>query len=225
MSVYIDSVSIAGIMGIPNELSLDLTAPLTLIYAPNGTGKTSAWTAVKALMSMGVSDEIACQVSGALAPRVSGSLMIGGVRCTATATPGKLTLVDGLGSSTNGTSALAKMAPEVNITGIQTKGGVLKDRLISQIEGCRFLPSESLLYLIDNGDESTELRRRLFADLTGTSAVQTETRETKRYQEKLAVELLGLERNLRTIEEQVQAFTVAHNPGSSDPLHFIEQAG
>ncbi len=223
MSVYLDSVSIAGIMGIPGELSLDFTAPLTLIYAPNGTGKTSTWTAVRALMTMGVGREIACQAAGALSAKVVGQLMIDGENYTATATPGELKLTNARGRMT-GTNALARLAPEVNTAGIQTRGGVLRDRLISQIAGCRFLPSESLLYLIDSGEESIELRRRLFADLTGTSALQSEVRETRRYRAKLSEELVGTQRSLQTIDEQLQAFTVESDPNSSDPSDLIAQA-
>lgn len=224
MSVYIDSVSIAGIMGIPNEISLDLSAPLTLIYAPNGTGKTSTWTAVRALMAKGITDDIACQFPGSSVPKVFGKFLIRGSRYTATAEVGKLSLVDELGNVLNGTSALTRLAPEVNITGVQTKGGVLKDRLASQIDGCRFLPSESLLYLINSDAASTELRRKLFADLTGTSAIQAEARETSRYRDMLSSELSNIEHNLHTIDAQLQAFSVNHNPSSSDPLHLIEQA-
>lgn len=224
MSVYIDSVSIEGIMGIPNELLLDLSAPLTLIYAPNGTGKTSIWTAVKALMTMGVDSEITCRATAARPAKVVGDLLIGGVHHTATANAGKLTLAGETFTHLTGTAALSGLALEVDTTGIQTKGGVLKDRLIKQIEGCRFLPSESLLYLIDNGEESTELRRKLFADLTGTSTIQAEVRETRRYRDKLSEELGIMQRTLQTIEEQIQAFAVAHNPNSSDSLHLITQA-
>lgn len=224
MSVYLNSIHIAGIMGIPGELTLDLTAPLTLIYAPNGTGKTSAWNAVRALMTMGVDTEIACQVAGAQSPKVVGKLLIGDARYSAIATPGKLVLASEAQGSLTGTDALARLAPEVNTTGIQKRGGVLKERLVSQIEGCRFLPSDSLLYLIDSGEESTELRRKLFADLTGTSAMQAEVRETRRYRDKLSEELGSIQRSLQTIEEQMQAFSVAHNPNSSDSLHLIEQA-
>lgn len=224
MSVYFESVRIAGIMGIPNELPIDLTAPLTLIYAPNGTGKTSAWTAIKSLMTMGVDASIVCRAAGALPGKVAGELMIGDVRYCATATDGNLTLSSEFGDSLTGTAALAQLAPEVDTTSIQTRGGVLKGRLISQIEGCRFLPSESLLYLIDSGEESTELRRKLFADLTGTSAIQAEVRETRRYRDKLSQELGNVTRSLQTIEDQMEAFTVAENPNSTDSLQLIGQA-
>lgn len=224
MSVYLDSVRIAGIMGIPGELGLDLSAPLTLIYAPNGTGKTSTWTAVKALMTMGVDIEIACRATGAQPAKVVGKLLLGNARYTATATPGKLILENDSHGSLTATTALARLAPEVDTAGIQTRGGVLKDRLISQIVGCRFLPSESLLYLIDSGEESTELRRKLFSDLTGTSATQAEVRETKRYRDKLSEKLESVQGSLQTIEDQMRAFSVEHNPKSSDSLHLIAQA-
>ncbi len=224
MSVYLESVHIAGIMGIPNELQLDFTAPLTLIYAPNGTGKTSTWTAVKALMSTGIDTDIVCRAAESKPSSVMGRLRIGDVRCTATATTGGLTLESPGHGRVTGTTALRWLAPEVDTTGIQTKGGVLKDRLISQITGCRFLPAESLLYLIDNGEESTELRRKLFADLTGTSALQAEVRETTRYRNKLSQELDIVSRELQTIEEQMQAFVAVHNPDSSDSMHLIGEA-
>jgi exonuclease SbcC len=39
--MLIDSVRIAAFRGIRNEIDLDFTAPVTLLHAPNGTGKTS----------------------------------------------------------------------------------------------------------------------------------------------------------------------------------------
>lgn len=224
MSVYIDSLEIAGIMGVPNEVELNFTAPLTLIYAPNGTGKTSAWTAVKALMTNGISDGLVCRSAKSKPPKIVGQFLIGKSKCTLTASAGGVTLTSEDFAAKSGYAALSALAPEVDTALLQTKGGVLKDRLISQIEGCRFLPAESLLYLIDNGDESTELRRKLFADLTGTSAIQSEVRESNQYREKLLEELGRGRNSLKTIEEQMQAFSSAHNTKSSDSLRLIEQA-
>jgi hypothetical protein len=224
MSTYLDSVSIAGVGGIPNKLALDLTAPLTLIYAPNGTGKTSSWNAMRALLTRGITEDIICQSPNTLAAELSGILRVNGVRYEATAEEGKISLRDQFGDTFAGPRALSILAPEVNIEGVQTRGGVLRDRLISQIQGCRFLPAESLLYLIDNSDDSTELRRRLFADLTGTSAVQTEVRETLKYRDRLAGELTSLERDIEMIDKQLDEFDSSDSSSAMDPVDLVRQA-
>lgn len=224
MSIYLDSVSITGIGGIPNNVTLDLTAPLTLIYAPNGTGKTSAWNAMKALLTRGVTEDIVCQSPTSLAVELSGSLHANGVRYEARAEHGKVTLKNQYGETYTGVNALSILAPEVVTTGVQTRGGVLRERLISQIQGCRFLPAESLLYLIDNGDESAELRRKLFADLTGTSSVQTEIRETTKYRERLAGELTNIKRDFERIDEQLQEFGDGNANSVVDPMELALQA-
>ena len=49
--MLIESLQIKAFRGIKNELNLDLSARLTLIYAPNGTGKTSICDATEWLLT------------------------------------------------------------------------------------------------------------------------------------------------------------------------------
>ena len=48
--MLIDQLNIQKFRGISDYLSLDLTAALTVIYAPNGTGKTSICDALEWLL-------------------------------------------------------------------------------------------------------------------------------------------------------------------------------
>src|ERR1700677_2908020 len=48
--MLIDSITVAAFRGIRNEIELDLSAPITLLHAPNGTGKTSICDAIEWLM-------------------------------------------------------------------------------------------------------------------------------------------------------------------------------
>lgn len=52
--MLIDALRISAFRGIRTELPLDLTARLTLLHAPNGTGKTSVCDAVEWVLSGGV---------------------------------------------------------------------------------------------------------------------------------------------------------------------------
>ena len=52
--MLIDSLRISAFRGIATELPLDLTARLTLLHAPNGTGKTSICDAVQWVLTGGV---------------------------------------------------------------------------------------------------------------------------------------------------------------------------
>jgi len=45
--MLIDKLNIQKFRGISSSLSLNLSAPLTVIYAPNGTGKTSICDALE----------------------------------------------------------------------------------------------------------------------------------------------------------------------------------
>jgi len=52
--VKMERLRLAVFRGVPGELQLDFTAPLTIIYAPNGTGKSSVIDAAEWLLTGGV---------------------------------------------------------------------------------------------------------------------------------------------------------------------------
>ena len=52
--MLIDNLNIQCFRGISDSLSLDFTAHLTVLYAPNGTGKTSICDAVEWVLCGGV---------------------------------------------------------------------------------------------------------------------------------------------------------------------------
>src|SRR4051812_23182910 len=49
--MWIDELEIEGFRGLPASLRLDLRAPLTVLYAANGTGKSSICDAAEWLMT------------------------------------------------------------------------------------------------------------------------------------------------------------------------------
>jgi len=46
-----ERLRLAAFRGVPGELQLDFTSPLTIIYAPNGTGKSSVIDAAEWLLT------------------------------------------------------------------------------------------------------------------------------------------------------------------------------
>ena len=49
--VKMERLRLAAFRGVPGELQLDFTSPLTIIYAPNGTGKSSLFDAAEWLLT------------------------------------------------------------------------------------------------------------------------------------------------------------------------------
>ena len=49
--VKMERIRLTAFRGVPGELQLDFTSPLTIIYAPNGTGKSSVIDAAEWLLT------------------------------------------------------------------------------------------------------------------------------------------------------------------------------
>jgi len=189
MSTFLDRVSITAVRGIFDSVELDLRSPLTLVYAPNGTGKTSIWSALQALLIGREGPNLQCAAAGAKPFQIEGDLSTKAGHFTARLTPNQsLSLRDLNGKTIFGSDALELIAPECDIAGLQTKGGVVSNRLAEHIRAARLLPSESLIHLIDDSQASVALRRQLFADLTGTSSLQIEQRELSTYTQRLGTQ-------------------------------------
>lgn len=186
MSLFVDSLRVAGVMGIAKSLSLDLRSSLTLIYAPNGTGKTSVWKAAEALLSSQLHSGMLCKAPASEACRIHAEISIDGSRFDASVADGQALVLSSKKQKLDGRHALQLLAPECRLDGLELRGGGALRRLSQHISATRFLPADSLLYLIDDNADALQLRRQLFADLTGTSTLQVERREVAAYAARLS---------------------------------------
>jgi exonuclease SbcC len=86
--IRLRELSIQAFRGVPDRITVDLSAPLTMIYAPNGSGKTTICEAAEWLLTGGVKrlessgssdDDLRCRFSPASTPTlVSATLDVEG---------------------------------------------------------------------------------------------------------------------------------------------------
>lgn len=187
MTTFVDAVTISGVKAISGTISLDLKSPLVVVYAPNGTGKTSIWHAISAVIADFREEHLQCKVKGAKTLNIVAKLRTREGSYEATRYADQRLKLQLQGSSPiAGTEALKLIAPECSLEGMQTRGAAIQSRLQEYIRSTRTLPSDSLSYLIDDKDASIALRRQIFADLTGTSGLQVEQRELNAYISRLS---------------------------------------
>lgn len=190
MSILIDSVRIAAFGGIRLPLSLDLTAPLTLVYAPNGTGKTSVIESVDWMMGGEVRGE-RCKLADddeqtevTIAGLVSGSVLSARKSLRSNGRTSR---------TTNGTPVgeadfLKSLAPECDVSGLNPLTQI--PRLKAYLSSNRVLGISSLSRLID--EENAEARADAMADLTGTRAQRNAQKVIDLYRKRLRERLSKL---------------------------------
>lgn len=180
--LHVDTLTVSAFRGLPGEASLDLTAPLTLIYAPNGTGKTTFCDGIEWLLTGQVEriatmkDELLrCQ--HALSDRATfvhaavreGVRELDIHRDLAEEKP----LVVVRGSSAERCTPgefLDYLAPRIATEFADARSRIVRRR--EWIVGTHFLSSERLSRLMDSDEANRERRQQLFADLLGVGHLQ-----------------------------------------------------
>jgi hypothetical protein len=175
--IYLKQLTIDAFRGISASLTLDLSAPITLIYAPNGVGKTSIcdaaeWlitSAVKRLDNVGGGpDDLRCMFSAQeQETRVAGSLIAYGKEILVERKLNNCRwAVDGQPlRAVTLSDLLETLAPSAAEAGVH-RTHANNSRQI-WLRGTRFLSGDSLAALLDSDEASMENRQRLFADLLG----------------------------------------------------------
>ncbi|GMP05248.1 AAA family ATPase [Bradyrhizobium sp. TM239] len=193
--ISLDEISIQAFRGIPDKVTLDLSAPITLIYAPNGVGKTSLCDAaefllldqIKRLDNSGAgradyrcthaNDETETQVSGKI--RVENQSIL----LTRTLTRCKWKVGSAAEVAVTLSDLLQCVAPSGSEPNVH-KNHANASRQI-WLRGARFLSSDSLASLLDSSEEAVEARQRLFADLLGVGHLLEAERQLENYQKTL----------------------------------------
>lgn len=165
------SLTVSQFRGISQPVTVDLTAPLTVIHAPNGTGKTSLCQAVEWLLTGKVEsvddDDIPFRLMTNAKPSVSANLALGDEEWRFEHDQG------GWWSGRSGEKArrdrdvLSQFAPAVvdPDAGLSTQSANNERKI--WLKGTRFLLAEDLAVLIDAKAEYKDRRKKVFADLLG----------------------------------------------------------
>lgn len=163
----IEHLDIENFRGIPGVLSLDLSAPLTVIYAANGSGKSSVCQAVEWLLTGRVEG---VPVSSLACLWGKGETSVKAVCRMGNKTIGLHRTLSGLKMHTSGTpeilsdiDLLIKITPQE--TGPEGRINVRQNLKTEWLRSSRWLYSSALSLLIDN--EHAALRKQIFANILG----------------------------------------------------------
>ncbi|MFT2161106.1 AAA family ATPase [Pseudomonas putida] len=214
------SVEISNFRGVPGKLTVPLNAPLTVIYAANGTGKSTICFALEWLLTGGIegidSKDHACEW-GDGETSVSAQCLIGGVSHEL------VRKRKGLWLSKQGSKPvkmtddklLALLTPST-ISG--KSDAITKKSKRGWLRNSRWLYSNSLSLLIDN-NRATD-RQQIFADILGFGHLSSTLRELKDYKKALP-STKGLTENIFRLNadiENTQRSLQQHAPGRAKAL-------
>lgn len=179
------TVTIQNFRGIPDELVVPLDAPLTVIHAANGTGKSTICYALEWLITGKVDDlsgaALECQW-GKGATSVSAKCLIDGVFHVLTRNNSSLWISkEGAKKKKISDEVLLEMLTPSSISGKSTFA--LRKAKRGWLRNSRWLYSNSLALLIDNN--KADERQQIFADILGFGHVNSTLRNLRDYRKAL----------------------------------------
>lgn len=182
MSVKISNLRIEAFRGIGDPLQFDLTSPLTLIYAPNGTGKTTLCEAAEWLLTGQVerlskghifdrailnSKFSSVQSSPSVEAHINFEQGFEHVRREVINGEESLQIKKLSGPSKIVTDHawlnLLATGSQQSFTNLNTSSPIMR----RWIKGSRFLTMEALAALVDSDEENAEKRLQVFSDILG----------------------------------------------------------
>lgn len=179
------TVTIQNFRGIPDELVVPLDAPLTVIHAANGTGKSTICYALEWLITGKVDDlngvALECQW-GKGTTSVSAKCLIDGKLHVLTRTNSSLWMTqDGEKKKKINDELLLEMLTPPSISGKSTIA--LRKAKRGWLRNSRWLYSNSLALLIDNN--KADERQQIFADILGFGHLTSTLRNLRDYRKAL----------------------------------------
>lgn len=204
MSILFDHVRISAFGGLRAPLQLDLTAPLTVIYAPNGTGKTSVVESVDWILGGDVREERCRIAEGEETTEVMLSGMVGdsplSVRKSLRADGRAVRIVNGV--SVGEADFLQALAPDCDVAELNALTRI--PRLKAFLSSNRVLGIGSLSRLIDA--DNADARADAMADLTGTRAQRNARKVIDNYRKKLREKLGRLSDELQSLNSRQEDY-------------------
>lgn len=185
------NLRIQAFRGIRDSHEFNFGSPLTVLYGPNGTGKTSICHAVEWLLTGQIFElgpkvntspaDLCCSFQNRLeGPKVRASLSLGQVvRDVGRHVDGPFEL-DALETTKLSEKRMLNiLAPD--LMGENVHGTTANNICRNWLRGTRFLSGGALALLLDSAADSNEKRQQIFADLLGTRALMDTSGKIKRY--------------------------------------------
>ncbi len=191
--VRIDRLTIEGFRGLSDPIELDLGSPITLIYAPNGTGKTTLCDAAEWLLTGQVerlknpSFDLSVLRSkfSDREPSVRAEIRIDGVTGSLRRSCNNTSLKLGRQRVLKKASdILAALAPDAAAPDAHHKTAIPHRQ--QWLRGTRFLSIDALAVLVDTDEASIERRKQVFADLLGIRHLLDAETKLRRYADSMA---------------------------------------
>ncbi|MEZ2379569.1 AAA family ATPase [Enterobacter sp. RCC_40] len=199
------SVEIRNFRGVPDILHIPLNAPLTIIHAANGTGKSTICYALEWLLTNKVYDlpttsDFSCQW-GTGNTSVSAECEINGEIYYLERVNGKASIKKNGETSKRKIkdAALLEMLTPLSVRGSSTQATTKARR--EWLRNCRWLYANSLALLVDNS--KSELRQQIFADILGLGHLASMLNNLKEYRGDLP-RVQGLEKKLQYLVTEIQ---------------------
>ena len=222
--IRLSSLGITAFRGISEPVRFDLSAPLTLVFAPNGTGKTTMCEAAEWLLTGQVErlkggkgfDAHVLRSKFAAegqTPTVEADLFVAGKQrflsrvAEGAQSPASWGETRDAEAHIGPHELLSLLAPAAaadeahHLTAINLRQRWLK--------GTRFLSAEALAALVDTDEETIERRTQVFADLLGIRHLLDAERQCEKYANEMGA---GLRTLTRLIDQQ------------SSEAHALEEA-
>lgn len=210
----IEHLEIENFRGIPGELSLDLSAPLTVIYAANGSGKSSVCQAVEWLLTGRVEgvpvSSLAClwgkgETSVKAVCRLGNQIIglhrtLSGLKMNTSGTPEILSDID----------LLIKITPQE--TGPEGRSNVRQNLKTEWLRSSRWLYSSALSLLIDN--EHAALRKQIFANILGYGHLIPVLNKLSAY-----IDAIPSDRSLLTKRRQIEEYIRQLSDEAGQQMH------
>ncbi len=231
--MLIDNLQIQCFRGISDSLSLDFTAPLTVLYAPNGTGKTSVCDAVEWVLCGGVGrlgkdESIRCKLGDdSLKTTVEASIPQNGSpffikrELSGSAAPLYWKDIDCDYTVATDQELLRRFVKALPPSGNSNKAKV------DWVRSTRFLESDSLRLLIDSDKESNDTRKLIFSSLFGVAEYQKNERDLNRIlgklpsERKINTEISKINKKIEEYEELIKKLTAEQTAPYRDHVYNL----
>lgn len=233
--IRISRLRIEAFRGIGEPLDLDFSSPITVVFAPNGTGKTTMCDAVEWLLTSQVgrlrdgqafNPEILYSKfsKGLSEPLVRGQLQIGANQHVLTRTVSGGWLQEAPeGRPTRIGDLLAMLAPAAAAPDAHHRTAISLRQ--NWLRGTRFLSAEALSALVDTDDSTIERRTQVFADLLGIRHLLDAERTCERYLDVLAGTESKVSASVQNLEDEIAKIRleIAKDSGSQNMASSLSE--
>nr|WP_102385532.1 SMC family ATPase [Vibrio cyclitrophicus]PME27490.1 hypothetical protein BCV41_00930 [Vibrio cyclitrophicus] len=201
-SIKFLSATIRNFRGVPSELHVPLDAPLTVIHAANGTGKSTICYALEWLLTGKVEDlnttNFSCQW-GKGETSVSATCLIGRESYELTRKGAAIWIAkDGARKKKIKEADLLNLLTPESISGRSVHATKKAKR--DWLRNSRWLYSNSLSLLVDNN--KAEARQQIFSDILGLGHLTSTLRDLRDYRTQLP-STKGLQENVKLLSDEI----------------------